>query len=248
MKKTIFLSAGVLFFSALLLGCSVKTPSPPPTLIPTPTRIPSLTRRPTATPSPTVYYTPTPTNTPTQTPTNTRTRTPTRTITNTPTITRTPTITLTPTETPTPTETYTPTLSPSPTKTLTLTPTQAPVTITVLGCKDVTVDVGHRVRVRGYFALPEGSYWLGSSYFDIWLENTQWGEDRVHIWIQNADAPNSMYFDHGVPKIKDHAGNILAWLKHGDGVIYITQRYLTVEGTWEGILEGDCHVRVDLVR
>ena len=248
MKQTIFLFAGVLFFSALLLGCSVKTPPPPPTLIPTRTPIPTRTLIPTVTQSPTIYHTPTPTNTPTQTPTYTRTRTPTRTITKKPTVTRTPTITRTPTETHTPTETYTPTESPSPTKTLTFTATQAPVTITVLGCKDVNLEVGRRVKIRGYLFLLEGSYWLGAAYHDIYLSETQWGEDRVNIWIPNADAPNSMYFENGAPKIKDHAGNVLAWIKQGDGVVYITQRYLTVEGTWEGIREGDCHVKVDLVR
>jgi hypothetical protein len=227
--KTILCLTGVLFFSALILGCNLNVMSSP-----TPT--PTLTRKPTITRTPTSTRTSTRTRTPTRTPTSTRTITPTRTITRTPTV--------TPTRTATPTETLTPTESPSPTITPTVTATSRPVNINIVGCENITLEIGRRVRAYGYLTVPSGSYSMGAPSYTIWLEDYQWSKNRLNIRISNQNSPNSMYFSYAVPKIKDHEGTILTWIKQGKNEVYITQKFVTIEGEWD----GDCTVRVDLIK
>jgi hypothetical protein len=235
MKKTILFLAGVLFFSALILGCKLSlmsSPTPTPTRTPTITRTPTPTRTSTLTRTPSLTPTLTRTRRPTPTRTYTRTKTPTRTKTKRPTITLTPTITFTPTE------------SPSPTISLTPTATLRPVTINVVGCENITLEVGRRVRASGYLSVPSGSYSMSAPYYNIWLEDYQWSKNRLNIKIENENRPSSMYFSYGVPKIKDSKGDILVWIKQGGNEVYITQKYVTVEGSWE----GDCTVRIDLIK
>src|SRR3972149_2703440 len=150
--------------------------------------------------------------TPIRTPTVTRTKIPTRTSTRKPTITLTPTVTLTPTE------------SPSPTITLTATATLRPVTISIVGCENINLDVGRRVRAYGYLSVPSGSYSMSAPFYTIWLEDYQWSKNRLNIRIPNENRPNCMRFRYGVPRIKDHEGTILDWIKQGENEVYITQK------------------------
>ena len=85
---------------------------------------------------------------------------------------------------------------------------------------------------------------MSAPFYTIWLEDYQWSKNRLNIRIPNENRPNCMRFRYGVPRIKDHEGTILDWIKQGENEVYITQKLLTIEGEWD----GDCTVRVDLIK
>lgn len=119
-----------------------------------------------------------------------------------------------------------------------------PVVIGIVGCENITLEVGRRVRAQGYLSVPSGSYSMSAPYYKIWLEDYQWSKNRLNVKITNKNRANSMYFSYGKPNIKDDQGDVLAWIKQGGSEVYITQKFLTIEGEWE----GDCTMRVDLIQ
>ena len=205
-----------------LSGCGLaSTPTPTSTLTPSNT--------------PTPTNTPTPSNTPTQTSTVTPTSTPTASNTPTPTNTPTPSNTPTPTSTPTPSNTATPTLPP--------TPTLVPVEISVANCSSANVQPGQGIWVSGYLAVPSGSYRLNASSYSIWLEASQLSDIRMTVRIPGGRTSNSMYFAYGKPNIKDNQGQIIPWIKRGTREIYVTDRLVTVRGTWL----GECSLEIEII-
>jgi hypothetical protein len=176
---------------------------------------------------------------PTLTPTSTDTPTPSNTPT--PTNTPMPTNTPTPSNTPTPTNTATPTNTPAPT--LSPTPTLVPVQVSVANCSTANIQQGRGVWSKGYLVVPAGSYNRNASSYSIWLRATQFGDARMTVKVLGGDKSNSMYFASGKPHIKDNRGRIIPWVSQGGREIYITNRSVTVRGTWL----GECSVEIKVI-
>jgi len=65
----------------------------------------------------------------------------------------------------------------------------------------------------------------------------------MDVRIRGRRTSNGMYFAYGKPNIKDNQGQIIPWMKRGTQEIYVTDRLVTVRGTW---LEA-CSLEIEII-
>jgi hypothetical protein len=63
------------------------------------------------------------------------------------------------------------------------------------------------------------------------------------VKIPGGRTSNSMHFAYGKPNIKDNQGQIIPWMKRGTQEIYVTDRLVTVRGTWL----GECALEIEII-
>jgi hypothetical protein len=115
--------------------------------------------------------------------------------------------------------------------------------VSVANCANAAVQPGQGVWVHGYLAVPSGSYRTNAAFYRIWLEESQLSDVRMDVRINGGRGSNSMYFPYGKPSIKDNQGQVIPWLTSGSQEIYVTNRRVTIRGTW---LEA-CYVKIDAI-
>jgi len=123
------------------------------------------------------------------------------------------------------------------------TPNLPPVEVSVANCAGAAVQPGQGVWIKGYLAVPSGSYRPNASFYRIWLEAGQLSDVRMDVRINGGRGKNSMYFSYGKPNIKDNQRQIIPWLTRGSQEIYVTNRLVTIRGTW---LEK-CYVKIEVI-